>query len=341
MALRAVAEDGTIKDILEADLYRHTPYRWVYNEAHNIAVRYLKFNLSELVEAAIKVAHDNGARACVEVLKCKEGLNSKAFLLKMDNGSVIFAKLPNPCAGPAFYTTASEVATRTFLREALKFPVPRILAWSSNAENPVGAEYILEELALGEPLWNLWPDLEKLPMKPRIDIIEQVVELERSVAQLKFSSHGYIYFKKDYPQGTDLKTGDPPDSAIPLAVLEGYCFGPLVERGLWKANQTQPRPECGPYLNALEFVKERGRYEKTYVEEHGCQRMNYARVPRGLEDPRDMLELLDRYEKLALAMISPSVPEDLNASTLWHPDLHLQNIFIDPATMKITSVIDW
>jgi hypothetical protein len=33
----------------------------------------------------------------------------------MDNGSEVFAKLPNPIAGPAFYTTASEVATREFV----------------------------------------------------------------------------------------------------------------------------------------------------------------------------------------------------------------------------------
>jgi hypothetical protein len=33
----------------------------------------------------------------------------------MDNGSELFAKLPNPIAGPAFYTTASEVATRQFV----------------------------------------------------------------------------------------------------------------------------------------------------------------------------------------------------------------------------------
>jgi hypothetical protein len=33
----------------------------------------------------------------------------------MDNGAEVFAKLPNPCAGPLFYTTASEVATREFV----------------------------------------------------------------------------------------------------------------------------------------------------------------------------------------------------------------------------------
>jgi hypothetical protein len=43
------------------------------------------------------------------------GLNNKAYILTMNNGSEIFAKLPNPIAGPAFYTTASEVATREFV----------------------------------------------------------------------------------------------------------------------------------------------------------------------------------------------------------------------------------
>src|SRR6266516_2690915 len=49
------------------------------------------------------------------VLKCREGLNNKAFVLTMDNDLEVFAKLPNPIAGPAYFTTASEVATREFV----------------------------------------------------------------------------------------------------------------------------------------------------------------------------------------------------------------------------------
>lgn len=48
----------------------------------------------------------------VKVLKCTEGQCNKAFLMTMDNGAEVLAKIPNPNAGPAFYTTASEVATR-------------------------------------------------------------------------------------------------------------------------------------------------------------------------------------------------------------------------------------
>jgi len=48
----------------------------------------------------------------VKLLKCTEGQYNKAFLMTMDNGAEVLARIPNPNAGPAFYTTASEVATR-------------------------------------------------------------------------------------------------------------------------------------------------------------------------------------------------------------------------------------
>jgi hypothetical protein len=46
------------------------------------------------------------------VLKCVEGQFNKVFILTMDNGDEVVAKIPNPNAGPSFYTLASEVATR-------------------------------------------------------------------------------------------------------------------------------------------------------------------------------------------------------------------------------------
>jgi hypothetical protein len=40
----------------------------------------------------------------------------------MNNGAEIFAKLPNPNAGPAHYTTASEVATRKLVYVTITSP---------------------------------------------------------------------------------------------------------------------------------------------------------------------------------------------------------------------------
>jgi hypothetical protein len=56
-----------------------------------------------------------------KLLKCLEGQYNKAFILTMDNGMEVLAKLPNPNAGPKFFTTASEVATREFVCPYIPF----------------------------------------------------------------------------------------------------------------------------------------------------------------------------------------------------------------------------
>jgi hypothetical protein len=106
-------------------------------------VRYHKFNLQALVDAVVKVV-GNEAKSCatellilstllrmlwrsfnnnqasnagIKILKCVEGQFHRAFILTMDDGKEVFVKLPHPNAGPAFYSTASEVATRHFVSQ--------------------------------------------------------------------------------------------------------------------------------------------------------------------------------------------------------------------------------
>lgn len=55
---------------------------------------------------------------CVEVQKLPEGKFNKVFLLTMDDGKEVIAKLPNPNSGPQYFTTASEVATMDYVRVA-------------------------------------------------------------------------------------------------------------------------------------------------------------------------------------------------------------------------------
>jgi len=74
--------------------------------------RYIKFNMNALVQIA---AQSVGARRCVSVQKCPEGMYNKSFVLIMDDGQEVVAKVPNPNAGVCHYTTASEVATMDFV----------------------------------------------------------------------------------------------------------------------------------------------------------------------------------------------------------------------------------
>lgn len=104
----AIADAGHDLEVLN----RFTSGRWLWNERQQLACRYVKFDLSALLQLAASAI---GSRSCTGVLKISEGQYNKVFQLTMDDGREIIAKLPNPNAGRPHFTTASEVATMDFV----------------------------------------------------------------------------------------------------------------------------------------------------------------------------------------------------------------------------------
>lgn len=94
------------------DFYGYTGGRWLWNEKQQLEERYKWFDVEELKRIA---ASSVGAQTCVSISKLAEGGNNKVFRLTMDDDSTVIARVPNPNAGPAFRTTASEVATMDFV----------------------------------------------------------------------------------------------------------------------------------------------------------------------------------------------------------------------------------
>lgn len=99
--------------------FKYSAQRWAWNEPEQLSRRYIKFNVDALVSIAQK-AVGNGA-VCVDITRLPEGNFSKVFLATMKDGQQLVVKIPNPNAGPAHFTTASEVATMQFVR-SLKHP---------------------------------------------------------------------------------------------------------------------------------------------------------------------------------------------------------------------------
>jgi hypothetical protein len=79
----------------------------------------VKLDMSKLCRLA---AGAIGAESCVKIVKLPEGQYNKVFLLTMDDGREVIAKLPNPNAGRPHFTTASEVATMGFVNYHLFSP---------------------------------------------------------------------------------------------------------------------------------------------------------------------------------------------------------------------------
>ncbi|OJJ95250.1 hypothetical protein ASPACDRAFT_47994 [Aspergillus aculeatus ATCC 16872] len=88
------------------------------------------------------------------------------------------------------------------------------------------------------------------------------------------------------------------------------------------------------YANAI------AQNEIRWAQTHAKPRMNVRRSEEQLETAGEYIALLERYITLVPYLVrEPHNHESSNQ--LSHPDLHLDNIFVNPATNNITAVIDW
>ncbi|RAL10365.1 uncharacterized protein BO97DRAFT_471833 [Aspergillus homomorphus CBS 101889] len=271
------------EQICEEDLYKYTKHRWLYNEESELSKRYLKFNIQQLINVAITAC--DGASSCIRVTKCAEGLYNKAFILRMDNGSEVFAKLPNPNAGPAHVTVASEVATRELLRRVLDIPVPRVLSWS-------------------------------------------------------FDAHGCIHFKEVLRSLTG-KAEDIHADALGSDVIKKFTIGPLTTNELWNGQRGSMNLDRGPWKHPRGYTRAVGNNEISWIKSHATPRMNYNRSNQNKELPQDGIALLEKYMDVSSYLVPAPNDKSCSLNVPWHPDLHLDNIIIDPETCQITRVVDW
>lgn len=76
--------------------------------------------------------------------------------------------------------------------------------------------------------------------------------------------------------------------------------------------------------------------EVQWAKAYAKPRINLYRPLEAPDSPDDYISLLERYLQI-VPHLSPSASPTL----LSHPDLHLDNIFVDPDTKQITCIIDW
>jgi hypothetical protein len=107
----------------------------------------------------------------------------------------------------------------------------------------MGYEYIIEEKASGKPLGSLW---RNWPRKLKLDIITQVVEMEKILASVSFSQHGFIYFKDDLHDRATTNRPLVTDLCLSPSLLNQFTLGPLTTAELWKDQRSSIALDRGP-----------------------------------------------------------------------------------------------
>ncbi|KAL8838293.1 MAG: hypothetical protein Q9170_002190 [Blastenia crenularia] len=323
-----------------------------FNEKERMAERYVRFNVPELMHiAAMAVGRDK----CIDIMKVTEGGFNKVFLLTMNDGYEVIARIPTPIAGPAHYTTASEVATMDFLRTRLDIPAPKVFAWASrvDGDNPVGAEYIIMEKMQGESLASRWSSLST---KELAEVIEQIVDIESRLFSARFSEHGSLYYKADLEEEVRENNSNEQNGVNLLS--DQFGIGPIANRSFWTEERGQMTLDRGPCLfpciftqyctdrsvtgiRSEDYLTSIGKREAAWTIKLGQprQRQFFFSFSEQNIEPKDHISLLSQY-----VLVSPYlIPRqgDLALPTLRHPDLHQSNIFLRPQSTDILGIIDW
>lgn len=222
----------------EQALFDYTSGRYLYNEKLRLTERHINF---DVVALKTITANAVGRRNVTNMKKLAEGGFNRVFLLTMDDGFEVIAKIPYSVTVPKHFTTESEVATLDFLYSK-GFPVPRVYAWSSEDNNAVGAEYIIMEKAPGHPLENRWFSLTP---KERVRLVTSFVELERKMFSLPLGSYGSLYHKSSLPPHlqTDLYLPETPDETDDAS---RFCIGPATDYMFWRGRRAQMELNRGP-----------------------------------------------------------------------------------------------
>ncbi|KAK2799956.1 Phosphotransferase enzyme [Onygenales sp. PD_10] len=241
-----MGEAATNPPVPDRELFSYTSGRYLYNEKLRLAERYIQFNIGALKRIA---ARSVSRERVVHLKKLAEGGFNRVLLLTMEDGLEVIVKIPFSIAEPKGLATESEVATLDFLRSK-GVPVPRVYAWSSQAENEVGGEYIIMEKATGNPLRDRWFGLTE---KEQIRLVTSYAEIECTLFSLPFGSYGSIYYKDNLPQNiqADLYAAGVEDKDNDA---DRFCIGdlgdaptiistpPAGKKGNGLANMGRPKP---------------------------------------------------------------------------------------------------
>ncbi|KAK5115819.1 hypothetical protein LTR85_009413 [Meristemomyces frigidus] len=211
-----------------------------------------------------------------------------------------------------------------YMRNELNTPLPKVYAWSCEADNPVRAEYIVMEKVAGVPLDDVWP---KMDIEQRWEVTKAIAQHQQSWLTSTLPGYGSLYYTKDL-HGQEI---------IPVEGVNGrYAIGPTTGRD-WSDDSRLDGAEVIAYLQAIanrevQCINALERFPKSPVTLCGPGLFQPTRERK--------LQALQCYSKL-LPFLAP-LDRDLSKPCIWHGDLHVENIFVNPeCPSEITSIIDW
>ncbi|KAI1178169.1 kinase-like domain-containing protein [Nemania sp. FL0916] len=322
---------------MQHDFFRYTSGRWLWDEETRLRERYRWFDVLELQAAAAKSV---GAKKCVSMVKIAEGNFNRVFRLHMDNSSTVIARIPTLRTGSSRLKVASEVATMDFALSILGIPVPKVLAWSMEDDNPVQAEYIIMEEAEGSQLRQVWTTLS---LDSKLKIVADYINIEKKLLSVSFLRFGSLYFAQHgFPGCIKAQIEGNYTSSTKAKVENRFAIGPMADDDFWEDERKDMSIDRGPWEQPQDYLKAIAKREAAWLSEYADRdaaptRVTSLIIDRSQHLPEAHLDLYDKFERIA-EYILPS-DKRLLQPAIWYWDTSYSNIFVQGN--KISSIIDW
>ena len=265
------------------------------------------------------------------------GAFNKVYTIVTSDGRGVDSQLPYvfrvTIPVEPFYKTASEVATLSYIQEHTFVPVPRIVAYSSTADNELGFEWILMEKIPGVSLKSVWREMDIETKERETRAVAQYVKQLRD--QCSFDVIGNLYLREDILDGTTrtLPTTD-----------DRFVIGPTVTAFMFAGGRKLRLPRnLGPYLNDAVYMAALANAE---AEDMRFLQSPEARTYADFDEDvaGDAPKIFEALRELngARETLFPSLPQaPPRPFALTHHDLSLSNVLVDPVTYKVTGIVDW
>ncbi|KAM0415715.1 hypothetical protein ACHAPT_013331 [Fusarium lateritium] len=234
-----------------------------------------------------------------------------------------------------FFKTESEVATIDYVRRNSSIPVPEVIAYASSASNELGFKWILMERVQGVPLDQVW---DTMPFEAKIELTAELARSLKQLWQRPFSMLGSIYYADVWNQVDYM-----PTLGLDAGINDTFVIGRMVSTRFFRDKCLLLRPSRGPFTTARELATSEANLLARRIRNLSPSLATeyYCEADEMLAD--DRAEVLETANKLieVVPRIYSTTGDLEDTGVLWHDDISLMNVLVDPDTYNLISIVDW
>ncbi|KKZ64274.1 hypothetical protein EMCG_09736 [[Emmonsia] crescens] len=311
--------------------------------------RYAKFNIDALCFLASRLRDGISCDCDASQAPFNGSLNWAISIFFIDGVEWLLRSPLNehgaiPCPRTNSMLLESEVVTLKYIGSNSSIPVPEVFAYSCSKENDIGVPYILMSKAPGCPLQLHWTHMSS---DDKAKILRQLGSITWQLCQLKFDRIGSLFEGAHGPAiKTCLTRGLLMHERHTLALTRGPFtsaidfYRVLISAFQEHASILPLNPRCflAPFPLPEEY-EDNAQFERSRDRWHDFVALD-SKID-GSDNRTDYMIVSDLLADMRKKWVrDTSLEEDSCYYSLHHPDISVNNIFVDEE-YNITCLIDW